>query len=457
MCENRKIAKPKLTAGNHEMGYIDNNHLFIEQHGTCIYGKMFPPPPPPFSNEVKVEKIQSMIRAVKKTIENGTLSLAHSCGTTIYSHTIITKNKVNELAQILAGLAEEIEDETNNEPPSENEITKLANSFEQLNEKIGKKEPFSEDDAKKLADGLNQFFKIRCRLLDGKIGENGAFIGGEGTIEEDITIEEYIFNLMNDTTNGITWIRIQNLNVDDQIPGLKYILGHDPFGNRDMGPVKLVKPQPLFSGVRIEADKNGKIILADSNRSSGFNNNKGTTHANYGVVDSKLLAAEDFPKIRTKYRKITKDECELAANSNYNTYLLERSKEGGEENKKIRNEEIEKRKHEDIEERKKEDMKRRKEEEKKKIEEEIKKRKEEEEKKKKEEEKKRKEEEERKRKEDEEKKKKEEGGKRVNKYPRTSFASLETHPGHSSESRKKYLEKYRRNTGKKIVFLFFIL
>ncbi|MDR2778178.1 MAG: hypothetical protein LBB13_01595, partial [Rickettsiales bacterium] len=92
----------------------------------------------------------------------------------------------------------------------------------------------------------------------------------------------------------------------------------------------------------------------------------------------------------------------------------------------------------------------REEEEKRRKEEEERKRKEEEERKRKEEEeRKRKEEEERKRKEEEERKKKEEGGKRANKYFRTSFASLETHLGHSLD-KGKYVEKYHRNTGKKI-------
>ncbi|MDR2778209.1 MAG: hypothetical protein LBB13_01770, partial [Rickettsiales bacterium] len=406
-CKKNGIEPAKLTEGNHELLYIDDMNEGISKNaGNCIYG---------FYENIRekvfsTEKIKSMKKAVEKAIANKTLSLAYSKGTTIFSHTVIVKSKVLELANALKMLYEERKNKADNEPPEENEVAMLANKFEELGIKINQNQIFNENDTEKLAEGLNQFIEIRYKLF-------GNIKIKEGVLYENSTAaEKKIFSLMNSfSSDGITWNRIGNVQYSDQIPGIKYIVGHDIFPDmKDIGPAALVEvsgPNGPRTEIKFD-DEEGKIIPADSCRSSGCYDHP-VTKAKYGVVNSKSLADANFPQIRTISREITKEECELAAKRNYDTYLLEISKGGTEKDKKIRMETIEKRKHEDREKREKEDRKRKEEEMGRKKEREDRKRKEEEERRKIEEEKKRKEEEERRKIEEEKKRKEEEERRKI--------------------------------------------
>jgi hypothetical protein len=73
-----------------------------------------------------------------------------------------------------------------------------------------------------------------------------------------------------------------------------------------------------YADMKPREDFGNKVILADCKRSSGYSTN---TEANYGIIDSKLLAGENFPEVAVNKETITRQDNEDAARSSYRKYL----------------------------------------------------------------------------------------------------------------------------------------
>ncbi|MDR2077742.1 MAG: hypothetical protein LBP39_02120, partial [Rickettsiales bacterium] len=274
-CKDMRIKPPTLIMGNHELYYIDScSDLYVVAKGCCTYGYLSA-----FKREspMYLEKTQSMEKAVKEAVANKILTLAHSVGTTLFSHVVITKLMVKGLAEALDQIAKERSDATK---LTAEEIGKLADKFKELDAKIEGGEPFDENDAKNLAEGLNEFLSMRSEIFKDFTTKPGF---GLSCNDNSTDGERQLFEMMNTTTGGITWNRIEDVTKDQLIPGLKYIVGHDT--------VKI--DNVLYnSSIRIPPDFDNKVILADCLRSAGYNN--GVTKANYVVANPQILWEEKF-------------------------------------------------------------------------------------------------------------------------------------------------------------------
>ncbi|MDR2077348.1 MAG: hypothetical protein LBP39_00070 [Rickettsiales bacterium] len=280
------IKPAKLIMGNHELSYLDRCPLNYIDEGNCIYGKLINKAKPIF------KKAESLEKAVKKAVDNGALTLAHSQGTTIFSHTVITKSMVKDFAEALTELAKEKESSADSEPDVE-KIKELAKKFTELSNKIkNNKLPFNEGDATNLAKGLNEFLSMRSKIFKKhfdsiKINPNLRFTGLSWNDDTYTKAETKLFNLMNsygEKKGGITWNEIKNVPEDQLIPGLKYIVGHDA--------------KKEYSSMEPSKEHGNKVILADCYRSYVFNDYK--TRTNYAVIEPEFLSGKEFvsaPKI----------------------------------------------------------------------------------------------------------------------------------------------------------------
>ncbi|MDR2077613.1 MAG: hypothetical protein LBP39_01445 [Rickettsiales bacterium] len=113
LCKNKDIEPAKLIMGNHELSYLCNDdksygsYVDWENGGNCLYGNF----KINGKKSIYFEKAKSLERAVQKAVASGALILAHSEGTTIFSHTVITKDMVNSLAEALRDLRQDMRQE----------------------------------------------------------------------------------------------------------------------------------------------------------------------------------------------------------------------------------------------------------------------------------------------------------------------------------------------------------
>ncbi|MDR2077375.1 MAG: hypothetical protein LBP39_00205, partial [Rickettsiales bacterium] len=323
-CSRKDIGSAKLIMGAQELFYLDgcsgngSSEEGYMRDGSCMYGYLRS-----ISEESDMysEKTKSLEEAVRKAVDSGTLVLAHSEGTTLFSHTVITNGMVLELAEVLNCLAEERRKQAEERrkqaedrkklasiEPLTHKIGKLAEKFKILSGKITTKKSFDENDAKNLADGLNELLSMRSKIFKGF-----TRISGEGLlpkVNSSTEAEQRLFRLMNSfNPGGIILNAIDNVVKNDLIAGLKYIVGRDP---------KIYNEQPCNSDMRFSVGHDNRVILADCARSYVYND--GVTKANYAIVKKRQLLGGPFIKIPGReYKDI--EQIASKAKEVYDRYL----------------------------------------------------------------------------------------------------------------------------------------
>jgi hypothetical protein len=317
-CRENEIEPAKLLIGNHELlygdryiinlvraknGFSPNQHI-IENLGNCVFGD--------FSQlrnnrncagflELLEEKANFTEEIAREAIANGTLSLAHSQGTTIFAHTVVTKNIVYDIAESVEIFYEEtlqkLKTASNKEKTGEfaEKLNSLKTEFAALREKIEQGQVFDENDAKRLVDALNGFSSLRAAIVSKK-KLNGDLTLSAGEYKVLLIVSGF-------NPNGLTSNRLGELRKSDLIPGLNYVVGHDPSSKHaNMEPSEKLdrKVMPIDSG-RFFGASNGFIAWA-----------------NYGIAKRADFNGPNLKKpAKVINKQITKDEIIPAVLANY--------------------------------------------------------------------------------------------------------------------------------------------
>jgi hypothetical protein len=163
----------------------------------------------------------------------------------------------------------------------------MAAKFIALAKTAGESRQISENQLGELIWALNGFSRLRLELV-----ERQERLGGANALEWAVLLpgEREIIDSMNGGGDDgrhvgyLTWQRRSlETGEEDLIPGVKYILGHDPSeSNRKWSPA-----------LEIE----GRIAYIDSFRSSGYNG--GLTAAHYFAAEESLCGGQTFLGMQT--------------------------------------------------------------------------------------------------------------------------------------------------------------
>ncbi|MDR1425945.1 MAG: metallophosphoesterase [Rickettsiales bacterium] len=264
---------PIILRGNHEGFYADGdsrnalgnggNFLLVAENSTDS------------ENDEKFRTIASLTR---KAIYDETLKLAHSVKNTLFSHTVITKNMVKNLAKNLSELSK---DPGLANVPGIGEgvsVEETAETFRRLNDHIENDEEFKENDIKDLASALNNFNILRTKLVEyrEKAKNKTPYLKGEENLIEMMNGSFLVGGDYLYYKDNITWERRNGTSRNDLIRDIKYVVGHDPVMAHE-------------SNLAL----NNKVLYADTVRSSGYNKD-GKTEACYFHCEKSALGGSSF-------------------------------------------------------------------------------------------------------------------------------------------------------------------
>ncbi|MDR2077456.1 MAG: hypothetical protein LBP39_00645 [Rickettsiales bacterium] len=200
-CKKMEMDSAKLIIGNHELYYMDSfSEEYTNGGGCCTCGYLNSISK---KSPVYEEKTESLERAVKKAVENKILTLAHSVGTTIFSHVVITKKMVQNLACALNQLVEDRKRKESLERQTEEKrLTELLKKLEE-EEKAMDEEMEEEMDLEKMLSNASE-----DRLIEEVLKK----IRGEKYLEEILNRltgerkkqEEYIKQLIKEEAINIS-------------------------------------------------------------------------------------------------------------------------------------------------------------------------------------------------------------------------------------------------------------
>jgi hypothetical protein len=242
-------------------------------------------------------RLREMTMSIRNSVMDGELCLAHSIGTTIFTHALITKDMVEEVANAFNKLSGALKAQEKSSTKKRinidnNAIHNLAERFNTLSKLIKDDKPFDIEETEELVRCLNEFNIIRTVIIIEK-----------ERIEESPEKEEYevlpgedgIIKVMNMKQNGsaITDKRKYDTRKEEFIRGITFIQGHDT--NRDFNgkSERYDKWAPLFDGI---------IAYIDSSRSSGYNE---------GITNSCFFRADEEYFRNSKGKFLNYDNCSL--------------------------------------------------------------------------------------------------------------------------------------------------
>jgi hypothetical protein len=316
---------PRLMVGNHENFYIVNNKSSILNAVFCGASHTFATD---FNISVdgasprSEARLRNIARAIRLAVGDGTLRLAHSIGRTIFSHALITREMLVLLSRYFASMAAAVVESPLWEDPEDrvlkNKVQDLALKFGLLANLLSSGRELGEEQIGGLVGVLNEFNVLRVELI-----ERQERIGGANALEWEtynpnlLPGEREMIEIMNGSYLGmdhrasITWQRRSlETKEKDLIPGVKYILGHDPSEDN-----RRWTPAPEIGG---------RIVYIDSFRSSGYSG--GLTAAHYFAAEESFFGGEERFRekqapVLSELEMVTPREMEFRALENFRLQL----------------------------------------------------------------------------------------------------------------------------------------
>ncbi|MDR2777595.1 MAG: hypothetical protein LBB24_02395 [Rickettsiales bacterium] len=280
---------PRIIVGNHENFYIMGsessildaimckNHTFSTDYNTSAEG----------ISANSREKFRVIVEAIRAAVKGGSLCLVHRIGRTIFSHALITVEMIATLSGYFDSMVEAFQKSKGWNGSADRllkgKIQNLAVELRTLAVLVSKSKKLTEEQIEMLVVALNEFNIIRVELIERHERMIGQSVNSEDTVPDMLPGEQGIVEIMNGGGSGrnhrgsITWQRRSpETKEKNLIPGVKYILGHDPSENN-----RKWIPAPEIGG---------RISYIDSFRSSCHNG--GLTMAHYFLANGSLFKGE---------------------------------------------------------------------------------------------------------------------------------------------------------------------